>query len=61
MEACTKFLEDPDGGDPDNVVEDIKIEDREQELDPERAQKTESPTQGLGTLLKVQDMIAAEI
>lgn len=56
-----KFWRNIDGKDSNNVHEGISIEDEELDLDRDRAQMTEYPTQDFFTRLKVQDTLAAEL
>lgn len=61
MDARIQDWENGDGESADTLNEDIEIEDKGSELENERTQKTEYPTQDSVTRSKVQDMIAAEL
>lgn len=61
MDAWMQALKDCEDEDEDIVDKEINIEDKELDLNRERAKVTEGPTQEFGTGLEVQTMIAAEM
>lgn len=61
LDAITKALENRNSGDPDNVNQYIKIQEKKSQLDRERVQERYILLESFFTLSKVQNMTSANL